>query len=370
MINIFHIVSNKIWSGPEQYAFDLMLKLKEEDKYYVEMVCGKSDAVLSRFRPLEIPISILPLKKIADFDSPKRFKRLLKRGQNIIHVHSFADAVTAILAKHMSANGKNVRIVMSLHGVERPRLNMVSKMVYRELDCVVFASQKAYDSFMPRIKNFNEKKAVIIRDSVLKADDDQYEGVPDLREKFNIAPHKALIMYQGRLCHEKGVDTLIKAVSQLNRDAFHLVVVGEGHHKFMAQIKSFIVANQLLGNVSFVGYSPCVQALVKQCDFGVLPSVKPEALGLSNLEYMMHSKAHITTNNGAQLEYLSHEKNALLVNPENQFELADAIQRLIDDRELRNRIGAQALADYNQHLGYDAFYARMTNLYDNLFNHH
>ena len=66
----------------------------------------------------------------------------------------------------------------------------------------------------------------------------------------------------------------------------------------------------------------------------------------------------------------AHEKNALLVNPENQFELADAIQRLIEDSDLRNRIGAQALADYNQHLGYDAFYARMTNLYDNLFNHH
>lgn len=367
MINIFHIVSNKIWSGPEQYAFDLMLKLKDEEKYYVEMVCGKSDAVLSRFRPLEIPISILPLKKIADFDSPKRFKRLLKRGQNIIHVHSFSDAVTAILAKHMSSNGKNVRIVMSLHGVERPRLNMVSKMVYRELDKVVFASQKAYDSFMPRIKNFDSSKAVIIRDSVLKAIEGNHGSVPDLREKFNIAPEKTLIMYQGRLCHEKGVDTLIKAVSQLKRESFHLVLVGEGQHKFMSQIKGFVVANQLLGNVSFVGYSPCVQALVEQCDFGVLPSIAPEALGLSNLEFMMHGKAHITTNNGAQLEYLTHEKNALLVKPENQFELADAIQRLIDNKELRHNIGAQAADDYEQHLGYDAFYARMTTLYDSLF---
>ena len=73
MINIFHIVSNKIWSGPEQYAYDLMLKLKDQDEYYVEMVCGKSDTVLNRFRPLEIPISILPLKGMTDLDSPKRF---------------------------------------------------------------------------------------------------------------------------------------------------------------------------------------------------------------------------------------------------------------------------------------------------------
>lgn len=364
MINIFHIVSNKIWSGPEQYAYDLMLKLKDDNDYYVEMVCGKSDSVLSRFRPLEIPLSILPLKGITDLDSPKRFKRLLKRGQNIIHVHSFGDAVTAVLAKYMSDNSDNIRIVMSLHGVERPRLNMVSKKVYRELDRVVFASQKAYDSFMPRIKNFDASKAVIIRDSVLINND---TTAPSLREQLGIPADRALIMYQGRLCHEKGVDTLIKALAQLDRSTYHLVLVGEGHHKFMAQIKGFIVANQLLKNVSFMGFSPCVQALVKQCDFGVLPSIVPEALGLSNLEYMMHSKAHITTNNGAQLEYLDHGKNALLVNPENQFELADAIKSLIEDKQLREKIGTQAKKDYDEHLGYDTFFRQMTTLYKSLF---
>ncbi|MDO4511668.1 MAG: glycosyltransferase family 4 protein [Bacteroidales bacterium] len=365
MINIFHIVSNKIWSGPEQYAYDLMLKLKDRDDYYVEMVCGKSDAVLSRFRPLEIPLSILPLKGITDLDSPKRFKRLLKRGQCIIHVHSFGDAVTAILAKHMSSNSKNVRIVLSLHGVERPRLNMASKMVYRELDRVVFASQKAYDSFMPRIKKFDAEKAVIIRDSVLKAHIDT--SAPSLREQLGIAPEKALIMYHGRLSHEKGVDTLIKALSQIDRSTYHLVLVGEGHHKFMAKIKGFIVANQMLGNVSFLGFSPCVQSLVNQCDFGVLPSIVPEALGLSNLEYMMHAKAHIATNNGAQLEYLTHGENALLVDPDNQFQLADAIQRLITDTTLRNTIAQQAKKDHDDHLGYDPFYTKITEMYKTLF---
>lgn len=366
MTNIFHIVSHKIWSGSEQYAYDLMLKLKDEEKYYVEMVCGKSETVLSRFRPLEIPLSILPLKGITDLDSPKRFKRLLKRGQNIIHVHSFGDAVTAILAKHMSDNSKNVRIVMSMHGVERPRLNMISKKVYRELDRVIFASQKAYDSFMPRIKNFDHSKAVIIRDSVLKSES-TYGNAPDLRQKFAIPAERALIMYHGRLCREKGVDTLIKALTQLDRSSFHLVLVGEGHHKFMAQVKGFIVANQLLKNVSFMGFCPDVQPLVNQCDFGVLPSTVPEALGLSNLEYMMLGKAHITTNNGAQLEYLTQGENALLVNPENQFELADAIKRLIEHPELRTQMGAKAKADYDSHLGYDTFYRQITDLYDSLF---
>lgn len=116
-----------------------------------------------------------------------------------------------------------------------------------------------------------------------------------------------------------------------------------------------------------MGYCPNVQPLVKQCDFGVLPSTKPEALGLSNLEYMMLGKAHVTTNNGAQLEYLTNGENALLVDPENQFQLADAIKQLIENPELRNKIGTQAQNDYDHHLGYDSFYAQMTALYHSLF---
>ena len=363
MINVFHIVSNKIWSGPEQYAFDLAQKLRNE--YYVEMVCKKSEAVLNRFRPLEIPLAILPLKGITDLESPKRFTRMLKRGKNIIHVHNFGDAVTAILAKHMSDNTENIKIVFTIHGVEHPRLNMVSKKVYRELDKVIFVSQRAYDEFMPRIKKFDANKAVIIRDSVLEADHNI--EVPDIRRELGINDKKTLLMYQGRISKEKGVDTLIKALSQLDREKFHLVLVGEGHHKFMAQLKGFIVANQLLKNVSFLGYSPSVQALVQQCDFGVLPSSVPEALGLSNLEYMMHGKAHITTNNGAQLEYIDDGKNALLVNPDNQFELAAAIKSLIDDHAMRNRIGQQAQKDFDDHLNYDNFYRQMTELYNSLF---
>ena len=137
MINVFHIVSNKIWSGPEQYAYDLALRLRNDDNYYIEVVCKKSEAVFNKFRSLEIPVSILPLKGLTDLDSPVRFARLLKRGQNIIHVHTFHDAFAAIWAKHIAEN-PNTRIVLTLHGVNRPRINYLSKKVYRDLDRIVF----------------------------------------------------------------------------------------------------------------------------------------------------------------------------------------------------------------------------------------
>ncbi len=365
MINVFHIVSNKIWSGPEQYAHDLASRLKDDNNFYVEVVCKPSDTVYQKFRQLEIPISMLPLKGMADFDSPVRFARLIKKGKNIIHVHSFQDAVNAILAKHIAEN-PDTKIVLTLHGLTHPRLNYISRKVYRELDRLVFVSQRAYNEFVPRFKGFDKSKAVIIRDSVLPEPHGQ-AGTPSLRQKLEMSPEQALIMFHGRLSQEKGVDTLLKAVSQLDHSTFKLVLIGEGFSKYVSQLKAFIVANQLVRNVSFLGYNPNVQAYIAQCDLGVLPSTVPEALGLSNLEYMMQGKAHIASNNGAQEEYLEDGRNAVLINPSNPHVLAAAIKRLIDDPALRNQLGEQAKIDFNSRLNYDAFYEQMTALYASLF---
>lgn len=366
MINVFHIVSNKIWSGPEQYAFDLACMLKDDPGYYVEIVCRKSDSVFSKFRTLEVPVSMLPLKGFHDFESPVRFSRLLKRGHNIIHVHSFRDAVVAIWAKHIAENPKN-RIVFTLHGVPHPRLNYVSKKVYREVDRVIFVSQKAYNEFIPRIQRFDSDKAVIIRDSVLPATNEQMQGAPDLRRICQMTDEQAMIMFHGRLSHEKGIDLLLQALSRMDGSKYHLVVIGEGQRKFVSQIKGFIVSHNMVKNVTFLGFSGNVQPLIKQCRFGVLPSIMPEALGLSNLEYMMQGKAHITTNNGAQPEYINNGENGLLVNPGSEKELATAIHTLLSDSVLCSRLGMQAQRDFNERLNYQNFYQEMTKLYSGLY---
>ena len=76
-INVFHIVSNKYWGGPEEYAYEMVSRLRHDPRFYAEVVCKKNEPVLLHFRRLEIPISILPLKGITDIDSPTRLARLL-----------------------------------------------------------------------------------------------------------------------------------------------------------------------------------------------------------------------------------------------------------------------------------------------------
>ncbi len=364
MINVFHIVSNKTWTGAEEYAYGLTSHLRHDPDFYVEVVCRKNEPVLTHFRRLEVPISILPLKGITDLDSPMRFARLLRKGRNVVHVHTFHDAFAAVMARRMSEN-PNTRVVMTIHGITTPKSNYIYRKLYKAIDHYVFVSQMAHDVWMNAAHGFDASRASVVLDSVMA----NPLAVPpiDLRQRMNVEPGQALILYHGRLCAEKGLDVLLQAAAQLDKRTYRLAIIGEGKRKYESQLKGYIVAQQLVRNVSLVGFQENISSLIAQCDFGVLPSIEPEALGIANLEYMMQGKPHIATSNGAQREYVDDGKNALLVNPGNPHMLAAAMKSLIDDPAMRQRIGARAKADFDQRLNYDIFYQHITGIYRKLF---
>ena len=175
-------------------------------------------------------------------------------------------------------------------------------------------------------------------------------------------------MYHGKLTAEKGLDTLLSALTHVDKSKYHLAIIGEGQPKYKAKIKGFIVANGLVHNVSLLGFRDNILEYLRQADFGILPSIQQEALGISNLEYMMAGKAHICSNNGAQPEYVHDGVNGLLVPPGDEQAVTDAIDLLINDTASRSRMGTQAQKDFEDKLDYPAFYKKMTDLYRSLLD--
>ena len=363
MINVFHIVSNKHWTGAEQYTYDLVDRLRNDKDFYVEVVCRKHPVVLKQYRRLEIPISILPLKGVTDIDSPVRFARLLRKGKNIIHVHSFKDAFMAVMARRISEN-RDTRVVVSVHGVYKPKKNYMYTKLYKSIDCFVFSSEMARDAFLGKAKKQYADRGVVLRDSV--CDSQIGTTVPDLRRELGLNSQQSLIMYHGKLAHEKGIEVLLGALTHVDKSKYHLAIIGEGQPKYKAKIKGFIVAAGMVNNVTLLGFRDNILEYLRQADFGVLPSIQPEALGISNLEYMMAGKAHICSNNGAQPEYVNDGVNGLLVPPGDERALTTAINTMLNDTASRSRMGTQAQRDFQEKLDYPTFYNKMTDLYRSL----
>ena len=173
-------------------------------------------------------------------------------------------------------------------------------------------------------------------------------------------------MYHGKLAPEKGLDALLGALTHVDKSKYHLAIIGEGEPKYKAKIKGFIVAAGMVNNVTLLGFRDNILEYLRQADLGVLPSIQPEALGISNLEYMMAGKAHICSNNGAQPEYVHDGVNGILVPPGDEQALTNAINLLLNDTATRSRLGTQAQKDFEDHLDYPAFYKKMTDLYRHL----
>lgn len=363
-LNIFHIVSDKVWGGAEQYVYDLASEIRAKGTY-IEIVTRNRPQIIERLRKLEIPISILPLKGLTDLETPLRFARLIKKGQNIVHVHNVKNASMAVLARHISEN-PNTRIVMTCHAVAKAKRGIIYKTVYRDLDKIIFVSDLARETFVNSCSRLDPDCLTVIHNSVHRLLLGAEPSI-DIRLKYKIPEKKRLIMFHGHVSQDKGVSVLLRALTQLDKQRYHLVIIGSGEPKYLSEIKAFIVANQLLNNVTLLGYQHNIQPLLAQCDFGVLPSVCRESFGLTNLEYMMLGKAHIATNNGAQKEYVDNGETGILIAPDDYRALADAISKLIDDPALCDKIGDAARHKFDAELSYPHFYERIEQTYKSLF---
>ena len=85
-------------------------------------------------------------------------------------------------------------------------------------------------------------------------------------------------------------------------------------------------------------------AAFSDSDVFILPSIcRTECFGLVQLEAMVYSKPVINTSLPTAVPEVSlHGETGLTVEPENVDELAQAITTLVNDKELREKYGAQA----------------------------
>ena len=119
------------------------------------------------------------------------------------------------------------------------------------------------------------------------------------------------------------------------------VILGEGDLRpsLERQIKEL----RLDKHVLLPGFRADVLAFLRAFDVFVMPSIA-EGLGTSLLDAMAASKATVATNTGGIPEVVADGETGVLVPPRDHRALAQAISRLLKDKNLRERLGAAGLA--------------------------
>lgn len=146
----------------------------------------------------------------------------------------------------------------------------------------------------------------------------------------------ARILYVGRLSHEKGVGTLIEAANLLERGGltFQLQIAGDGPLREALQT---MVRRTNTTQVSFLGHRADVSSLMAQCDVVVIPSLR-ETLSLVALEALSSGRAVVASRTGGLPEIIENGVTGLLTPPGDAAALARALETILTDRELRERV--------------------------------
>ena len=268
--------------------------------------------------------------------SPGMVAAIRRSPADIVHIHWPNPA--AVLA--YLASGHTGRLVLTYHSdivrqrvtgsLFRPILNLVMARC-----AAVISTSRDYLDTSPVLRRFRERCHVIpygITATKLAASD---RGIVEsLRQRYG----PRIVLAVGRLVYYKGFEYLIRAMKSVNGRA---VIVGEGPlgEKLRALAASCGVADRVV----FTGekHGKDLVPYFHAADVFVLPSIaRSEAFGIVQLEAMACGKPVINTKLDSGVPSVSLDGvTGLTVPPADSESLAAAINKLLDDDDLRSRYG-------------------------------
>lgn len=161
------------------------------------------------------------------------------------------------------------------------------------------------------------------------------------------AKRQITFLFVGRLVYYKGVDILVEAFSiavKTSDVSMYLKIIGSGPlEDFLKQQAKALEVEEYIEFVGKVDDRQLMKAY-RDCDVFILPSVaRSEAFGLVQIEAMAYGKPVINTWLDSGVPYVSiNEQTGLTVPPSNYAALADAIKRMAEDNDFRNKCGINA----------------------------
>ena len=222
-------------------------------------------------------------------------------------------------------------------GPRRSRLERREADAVRGADGLVFISEGVRDALAEEYHPTSPKIVLPSGVTVDDADDAQ--------------PRDLDVLYAGKLERRKGVDLMLDATAHL--PGVRLALVG-GSAGQVVDVRQAASERGVGERVDLAGYVEPgrVRGYFRRARVGVcpLPAGVSEVSDrftspMKILEMMAAGTPVVATDLPSVREILAHDRNALLVPPNDPAALASAVRRLLDDRGLAGRLAAQARID-------------------------
>jgi len=268
------------------------------------------------------------------------FIECLKEKPDVIHGHW---AFPGGLIAYFIAKIFKKKFIVTVHGLNIfQKFKFLERIVVHSLNhsSIVVANS---DHTKNELIKMGVRKDKIIKifpapNFVVQIKDDNI--LKQYKTKFT-EPSNKIILFVGRLDKVKGVEYLIRSLLEVKTVKVHLIIAGNGI--LFDQLQNLTKSLCLQTKVTFVGRVDDAELALLHgiSDVFVCPSIV-EPLGLVIPEAMESELPVIATPVGGIPDMVKHEINGLLVEQKNPLSIAEAVERILTDKDFERKIVANA----------------------------
>jgi glycosyltransferase involved in cell wall biosynthesis len=327
-MKLIHVLAPATFGGLERVVFALSTE-QHRRGHQVDVVllleAGVEEPFLaSQLRGTGVSVATIVTSRRAYWSQLRLLREHCKAaGPDVIHTHGYLpDVLSRILMRTVPA-----RRVSTVHGfvggARRARLyEWLQCRAYRAIDAVAVSRKLAVDLIR---RGVDEARVHTILNAVPPARGSFSRDVA--RKRLGVSEDLFSVGWVGRVSHEKGLDVLLEAMTELRDLPIQVTVVGDGPAR--RQLEALGAETQT--RVNWAGVHTDAARLLAAFDLVVLSS-RTEGTPMVLLEAMSASVPVVATSVGGIPDVISQEEG-VLVPPENPAALAAAIREVYMDKD-------------------------------------
>jgi glycogen(starch) synthase len=307
-----------------------------------------------------------------------------------------AGTIDADVYEAHAASGYGLLKALSNQGIKKPFVHTIHGVLADEYEQ---ARENRYQSFRGRIANYfmhqlakleeetakkatlivtisqyslekiqkyyavDEAKVRIVPNGVDPEKFKPFEDQAAVKRQFGLG-NEPCVLFVGSLIPRKGLPFLVEAAKKIVKEykETKFIIVGEGPVR--NQLLRKLEAADLSGNFTFLGNvkEDMLPAVYNCADVFALPSIQ-EGQGIVLLEAQASAKPVVAFEVGGVNEAVCNGETGFLVKRGSTEKLADAIMKLLSDKALREKMGADGRRFVAENFTWDICAQKMLNVY-------
>ncbi|HJU88872.1 MAG TPA: glycosyltransferase [Gemmatimonadaceae bacterium] len=341
-LRVVFCLDSLVNGGTELNAVRLAERL-DKSRIDLRLVTFRSDGPLrTRYERAGVPIVPFPLRSFYGFSTLRQLARLvgyLRRERiDVLHSHDMYSSIVATVAARLARRPVTI-VSRRWWGFDRRDHAVANAIAYRLADCVL-ANGETVAAQLER-EGVKREKIAVVRNFV---DESAFEPRPvadvrRMRAELGVPDDALLVGIIASLFPVKDHATLLRAAALLrpSHPNLHLVLVGEGY--VQPALEHLTSELGIADMVHFTGYRVDAGKLHAAFDVSVLCSVS-EGFPNTLVEAMAAGKPVVCTDVGSCREAVLDGVTGFVVPPSRPDAFAERLAKLLDDPDLRARMGA------------------------------